>query len=337
VWRRQLAICFPERSRFMVHEFVTDNRFPARRITDLCRSCLYASAYHAKGRSDWVDAGLPTEGFHVHSTKMKNLFRALFSLGVLAVYFHFERKHPLRKETEPKLRRVTRNLTMAGLSAITIQTLETPIVSPLTRWVGDKRVGLLKLRALPRWLEVALAVVLMDYTLFLWHIFVHKNWLLWRFHAVHHADLDLDASTALRFHFGEMALSVPYRALQLVLLGIDEESFQLWQKFLALSILFHHSNVRLPFTLERFLSRLVATPRMHGIHHSQDFTQQWTNWSSGLSLWDYLHGTYRFNVPQSSITIGLPGVPEPADVTLPRIVEMPFVPDSAPLPQAPAA
>ena len=264
---------------------------------------------------------------------MKNLFRALLSLGVLAVYLHFERKRPLRSEIEPKLRHVARNLTMAGLSAITIQTLETPIVSPLARWVGRDRVGVLKLRSLPRWLEVALAVGLMDYTLFLWHIFTHKNALLWRFHAVHHADLDLDASTALRFHFGELALSVPYRALQLLILGIDQESFEVWQKFLALSILFHHSNVRLPLTAERLLSRLIATPRMHGIHHSQNFAEQWTNWSSGLALWDYLHGTYCFDVPQESINIGLQGATERADVTLPRIVEMPFVTDFPQLPE----
>ena len=99
--------------------------------------------------------------------KMKNLFRALLSLGGLAAYFHLERKRPLRKETEPKLRRIARNITMAGLSALTIQAVETPVVSPLAHWVGRERVGLLKLRALPRWLEVAFAVGLMDYTLFL--------------------------------------------------------------------------------------------------------------------------------------------------------------------------
>jgi len=267
---------------------------------------------------------------------MKSFLRALLSLGALGAFLHFERKRPLRHETEAKLRRVGRNLAMAGLSALTIQVVETPVVSPLARWIGRKRIGLLKLAVLPPWAEVALATALMDYTLFLWHIFVHKNRILWRFHAVHHADLDLDASTALRFHFGEIALSVPYRVLQLLVLGIDEESFRIWQKFLSISILFHHSNVCLPLKLERFLSRCVATPRMHGIHHSQDFTQQWTNWSSGLALWDYLHRTYRFDVPQAAIKIGLQGAADSAAVTLPRILEMPFRLKSPPLPQSPA-
>ena len=264
---------------------------------------------------------------------MKNLFRAFFSIGTLALFLHFERRRPLRPETESKFRRVSRNLAMAGMSALTIQGVETPVVSPLARWVGRKRMGLLKLVALPRWVEVALVLAVMDYTLFLWHIFVHKNRLLWRFHAVHHADLDLDASTALRFHFGEIALSVPYRALQVILLGVDEKAFRMWQRFLACSILFHHSNVRLPIPFERLLSRFLTTPRMHGIHHSQDFNEQWTNWSSGLALWDYIHRTYQFDVPQESLRIGLRGFAEHNKVTLQRIIEMPFSFQSPALPK----
>jgi sterol desaturase/sphingolipid hydroxylase (fatty acid hydroxylase superfamily) len=264
--------------------------------------------------------------------KMKSLFRAALSLATLVIFLHLERKRPLRREAEPKIRRVTRNLAMAALSAVTIQAIETPVVSPLARWVGRERFGLLKLRPLPRWTDVLAAAVLMDYTLFLWHIFVHKNRLLWRFHAVHHADLDLDASTALRFHFGEMALSVPYRALQIILLGVDDEAFRIWQRFLAFSILFHHSNVRLPISFERCLSRFIATPRMHGIHHSQDFNEQWNNWSSGLAIWDYIHGSYCFDISQDSITIGLPALDERDQVTLPGILEMPFRPQPPPLP-----
>jgi sterol desaturase/sphingolipid hydroxylase (fatty acid hydroxylase superfamily) len=81
-------------------------------------------------------------------------------------------------------------------------------------------------------------------------------------------DLDLDASTALRFHTGELVLSIPYRALQIVVLGVDPAGYLLWQVLLFASILFHHSNLRLPAGLERRLVRVIVTPRMHGIHHS---------------------------------------------------------------------
>src|SRR5258708_32843376 len=89
-------------------------------------------------------------------------------------------------------------------------------------------------------------MLLMDYTIYFWHILTHRIRFLWRFHAVHHVDLDVDASTALRFHFGELAVSVPYRAAQVVLIGVDAEALSYWQTFLSLSIFFHHSNVRLP-------------------------------------------------------------------------------------------
>ncbi len=255
---------------------------------------------------------------------MKNLHRALVSLGVLASFVWLERKRPLRPAAEPQLRRLARNLSLAALSALAIHAIETPIVLPVARWVGRYGFGLLKLRKLPRWMEIVAAVMLMDYTLFLWHIFVHKNQFLWRFHAVHHADLDLDASTALRFHFGEMALSVPYRALQIMIIGADDQAFAIWQKFLALAILFHHSNLRLPISAERYLSWFIATPRMHGIHHSQDFRQQWTNWSSGLALWDRLYRTYVFDVPQERLAIGVKELAAAEQVTLAKLIEMPF-------------
>src|SRR5439155_4858969 len=99
------------------------------------------------------------------------------------------------------------------------QIAEKPVTQPLTALVEQRRWGLLKRLALPAWLEVPLAVALLDYTLYIWHILVHKVRFLWRFHQPHHVDLDMDASTALRFHFGEMVLSVPWRALQIVLIG----------------------------------------------------------------------------------------------------------------------
>src|SRR5919197_148395 len=90
-----------------------------------------------------------------------------------------------------------------------------PVVEPLAGAVARRRGGLLQRRRLPLWLEVPLAVALMDYTLYLWHVLTHKVPFLWRFHQVHHVDLDLDASTALRFHFAELAISVPWRAGQI--------------------------------------------------------------------------------------------------------------------------
>jgi sterol desaturase/sphingolipid hydroxylase (fatty acid hydroxylase superfamily) len=164
----------------------------------------------------------------------------------------------------------------------------------------------------------------MDYTLYLWHVLTHRVPFLWRFHAVHHVDLDLDASTALRFHFGELAVSVPYRAAQVVLLGVDAEALSYWQMFLSLSILFHHSNVRLPHKVESALSWLLVTPRMHGIHHSNEPGEANTNWSSGLAWWDRIHRTFRLDVPQEQIHIGVKGIDTEERVRLPEILTQPF-------------
>ena len=245
-------------------------------------------------------------------------------LGAFALLVWAEHRRPLRRERESKTRRDIRNLAMAGLSAATLSVLQKPVVEPLARAVERRRFGLLQRVRLPRELQVPAAVLLMDYTLYVWHVLVHRVPTLWRFHKVHHVDLDMDASTALRFHFGEMALSVPYRAAQVALLGVGPRALSVWQAFLFLSIMFHHSNVRLPPVIERKLVRVIVTPRMHEIHHSIVQEETDSNWSSGFTIWDWLHRTLRLDIPENDIDIGVPAYRKPEEVELPRLVRMPF-------------
>jgi sterol desaturase/sphingolipid hydroxylase (fatty acid hydroxylase superfamily) len=213
---------------------------------------------------------------------------------------------------------------MGALSALTLRVIEKPVVEPLSALVEQRQWGLLKRMGLPRSIEVPLAVALMDYTLYLWHILTHRVAFLWRFHLVHHVDLDLSASTALRFHFAEMALSVPWRAAQVLLLGVGPRALSLWQTATLAEILFHHSNLRLPLAVERRLVRFIVTPRMHGIHHSTVREETNSNWSSGLTLWDRLHGTLNLGILHQEITIGVPAYRAPEDVILPKLVALPF-------------
>ncbi|MCA1555980.1 MAG: sterol desaturase family protein, partial [Acidobacteria bacterium] len=245
-------------------------------------------------------------------------------IGAFGALLWLERRRPLRRTVEPKLTRDTRNLAVAALGAAVLQIAERPIIQPLTRLVERRGWGLLRRVRLPAWLEVSLAVILLDYTLYVWHVATHRVPLLWRFHVAHHVDLDLDASTALRFHFGELALSVPWRAAQVALIGVTPPVLSVWQTLLLLSIIFHHSNVRLPIKTERWLNCLIVTPRMHGIHHSIMREETNSNWSSGLTVWDWLHGTLRLNVPQDAITIGVPAYRDPGEVGLAKILKMPF-------------
>lgn len=249
----------------------------------------------------------------------------VLAVGAFGVLEWLEHRNSLReRRIEPKEHRVLRNLGVAGASAVAVQLAEVPVIRPLTEMVERRRLGLLPRLRLPAWLELPLAVVLMDYSLYWWHILLHRVPLLWRCHAVHHVDLELDASTALRFHFTELIASVPYRSMQVVVIGVGPRTYSVWASLTAASVMFHHSNIRLPFAVERRLSRLLVTPRLHGIHHSMVPEEMDSNYSSGLAAWDFLHRTVRRNVPQDEIDIGVAAYREVGDVTLPRILALPF-------------
>jgi sterol desaturase/sphingolipid hydroxylase (fatty acid hydroxylase superfamily) len=260
----------------------------------------------------------------MESRKMPAWLSAPLIIGAFAALVWLERRRLLRREVEHKLARTARNLAVAGIGAVALRLTESPVALGLAALVERHDLGLLNLVRLPMWLETTLAIVLLDYTLYVWHVLTHKVPFLWRFHLVHHVDLDLDASTALRFHFGELAISVPWRAAQVIIIGVSPLAYLTWQTFVFLSILFHHSNVELPISLERWLNRLIVTPRMHGIHHSIVREETNSNWSSGLTIWDRLHGTLRLNVPQDEVTIGVPAYRKPEDVELLKILAMPF-------------
>lgn len=245
--------------------------------------------------------------------------------GAFLVFLVMETMRPLRRQSESKLRRMARNLTIAGLGAATIELLQIPILLPISAWVIRERIGLLRWLGLSGWTRTLAAIVLLDYTLWFWHWANHRIFFFWRFHSVHHVDLDMDASTALRFHFGELAMSVAFRALQIVAIGPDPRSVAIYQILLFVCILFHHSNTRLPLWLERVLVRVIVTPRMHGIHHSDYLNETNTNWSSLLSAWDYLHRTIRLDLPQQAIEIGVPAYQDPKKVTIGKILILPFL------------
>ena len=110
----------------------------------------------------------------------------------------------------------------------------------------------------------------------------------------------------------------------MILIGVGPTSLWLWQTILFGSILFHHANLRLPLGFERLLVRLIVTPRMHGIHHSDRHDETDSNWSSLLSVWDFVHRTFRFDVPDERVVIGVPAYRDPRDVTIGRILTLPF-------------
>jgi sterol desaturase/sphingolipid hydroxylase (fatty acid hydroxylase superfamily) len=251
-----------------------------------------------------------------------------------------ESRRPLRERVEPKGARLMRNAILGIIGAVTVRLVELPVTLPLAAASEQRGWGLLHFLPLPPLVRTVLALALLDYTLYIWHVLTHRVGFLWRFHSVHHADLDLDASTALRFHAGELVASVPWRALQVLAIGVSPATLVLWQVLVLASTLFHHSDIELPLALERRLVLFVVTPRMHGIHHSTVAEELNSNWSNALTLWDRLHGTLRLNVPQRGITIGLAEFLSPEQVRLGEIVALPFasaVPRPEPLRERAAA
>ena len=131
----------------------------------------------------------------------------------------------------------------------------------------------------PNRMKPLAAILLLDYTLYIWHRLTQRP-LLWRFHRVHHIDREMDASTALRFQFRGLHFG-GFRAAQMRLIGPTPSEYEAWQTFLMLCILFHHANILLPRTWERRLASVLVTPRLHGIDHSTNPEEMNSDWSSG--------------------------------------------------------
>jgi sterol desaturase/sphingolipid hydroxylase (fatty acid hydroxylase superfamily) len=244
--------------------------------------------------------------------------------ALLALFTWLETRQPLRVARRPKARRVSRNLMTAALSALPSVALGFA-VAPLLAWVAHERIGLLHVVQLPAWVHAVLAILLLDWTHWFWHWLNHEVPILWRFHLVHHVDQDLDASTALRFHYGELALAIPFRLLQVAVIGASATAFWVWSTALLASVLFHHSNLRLPARMEGLLVRVIVSPRMHGIHHSTIRSERNTNYASLLSIWDFLHRTCLLSVPQRVLRIGVPPLDEDErQVSFGRIMVLPF-------------
>lgn len=252
------------------------------------------------------------------------LMRGVFVLAVAGTVLLLERRRRARAYAEPRAIHTGRNLVVAGIAAATVHLLEAPVVLPVAGLVERRRWGVVSKMRGPEWLRDLAAILLLDYTLYLWHIVTHRVPWLWRFHLVHHVDLDLDASTGLRFHAGELMASIPWRAAQILAIGVTPRALAAWQSLTLGSVLFHHSNTRLSAATERRLSWIIATPKMHALHHSINPAQMGSNFSSGLAIWDRLHGTTCFDAEPNEVTVGVVGHLHRRDVALARILRLPF-------------
>ena len=166
------------------------------------------------------------------------------------------------------------------------------VVGVAAEWADAHKFGVLNLISMPFWVEAIIAFVVLDFAVWFQHFAMHRYPALWRMHIAHHADRDLDVTTALRFHPFELIVSTFYKSAIVALLGVPllvALAFELW---LNVNALFNHSNIRLPKKTDRVLRLFLVTPDMHLVHHSTLVDEQKHNFGFALTIWDRLFRTY---------------------------------------------
>lgn len=244
--------------------------------------------------------------------------------GTVFLLFLLERIIPLRRARRPLAGRLIVNLTFALIAFATVSVAVRPAAEATLEWTGRAAFGLLHLPLVPDTAKPIVAFLLMDLTFYWWHRANHRIPLLWRFHNVHHIDPDLDVTTAFRFHFGELAFSSAFRVAQIGLIGPSPLAYFVYEFVFQANTFFQHSNLRLPIRWERLINRLLVTPRMHGIHHSQVRDETNSNYSSVFPWWDRLHRTLKLNIFQDAVLIGIPAYSREEDNRLRNTLFIPF-------------
>jgi sterol desaturase/sphingolipid hydroxylase (fatty acid hydroxylase superfamily) len=197
------------------------------------------------------------------------------------------------------------NLCLGGINALFNATAAAALWMWTARVVSGASFGLLHWLELSRATEFVLAVLLLDLWMYWWHRLCHRIPMLWRFHRVHHSDPRMDVSTAYRFHFGEMAASAVVRVPVIAVMGLGLEHILLFEVMMFAVVQIQHANIGLPPTLDRVLRRLIVTPFMHKIHHSDLVAETDSNYCSLFSWWDRVFGTYRERADLAGIRFGL--------------------------------
>ncbi|MFC3199113.1 sterol desaturase family protein [Parapedobacter deserti] len=244
--------------------------------------------------------------------------------GVFVVLFLIESKFQLRRRVQNRWKRIVINSILSIPAFLLLRLLFIPVMVWLAIKNQTWQIGLNYMLDLPTVVSAMVAFLSLDYSNYLWHILLHRLPVLWRFHLVHHTDLDLDITTAFRFHFGEMIGSVLFRGAAIVLIGASPFMVLIYEIVFEAATQFHHSNIKMPFRMERLLNLFIVTPRMHGIHHSIIKRETDSNYAVIFSVWDRLHRTVRLNVPQDKIVTGVPAYRDEKELTIGNLLILPF-------------
>jgi sterol desaturase/sphingolipid hydroxylase (fatty acid hydroxylase superfamily) len=247
--------------------------------------------------------------------------------GVFALMALWEAVAPRRARLLPRRVRWLHNLALVVLNSLILRLLFPLAAVGFALLAAERGWGLLNAFEVPFWWAFALAVVALDFAIYLQHVMFHAVPLLWRLHRVHHADADIDVTTGARFHPIEILLSMLIKFAVIAVFGAPAAAVLVFEVLLNATAMFNHANLRLPDALDRLLRRMLVTPEMHRIHHSMEPAEANSNFGFNLPWWDRLFGTYRERacLPQESMAIGVKGLTgSDAAVKLTGMLALPF-------------
>ena len=258
-------------------------------------------------------------------------------LGIFALVAAAELIAPRRTPAHPRRARWPGNLGIVVLNSVVVRLLLPFTAVALAARAANTGWGLLNAVALPDWLEILIAVIVLDFVIYLQHVVFHAVPVLWRMHRMHHADLDYDVTTGARFHPIEIVLSAIIKLGAVAALGPAPAAVLVFEILLNGTAMFNHGNVRLPARVDRVLRWLLVTPDMHRVHHSVVPRETNSNFGFNLPWWDRLFGTYRAQ-PEAGherMAIGIAQFRDRGDLRLDRMLAQPFVGDDGARPRAP--
>ena len=253
--------------------------------------------------------------------------RLAFFFGILSLIGVFEIVAPRRLLTTSKLSRWFGNLSVVTISALLVRIVFPISAVQLAFWAGQEGWGIFNAAGLPYWLVVVLSITILDFIIYLQHVMFHAVPTLWRLHMVHHADLDFDLTTGIRFHPIEILGSMVVKFSAIMVLGTPALAVILFEIILNGLAMFNHGNFFIPLGLDRVLRRFVVTPDMHRVHHSVFPSETNSNYGFNLPWWDWIMGTYKAQprMGHQGMTVGLNQFRDPSKLTLLWMLLLPFV------------
>ncbi len=222
--------------------------------------------------------------------------RLIVFVGILAIMAMLEMIIPKRPLGYSKLKRWTTNAFFIVAGAVVIRIMAAlPVALAAVfaaKYAAANGWGLFNMVDLPFWVELVLSLILLDMAIYFQHWASHKIPMLWMFHKVHHSDVDIDVTTAIRFHPIEIGLSMLYKIILIFIIGPAAATVMLFEMILNGCAMFNHANIALPKWLDSIVRIFLVTPDMHRIHHSKIKQETDSNYGFSISLWDRVFGTY---------------------------------------------